>query len=360
MITGRIKNNILKYIIFSLVTGFMLFPAVSDTALADNIRPAYLDVEEFEPGAFRVVWKVPLNQNLPARFSPSFPEHFKATSPKNRVKTPNAVIEKWTMVCGSETLAGATIGIQGLEETTTDALVRIQLADGSLHRAVLRPTERSTTVPASETIVSQREGGVRSVLRLAYPWQYVFLLLAAWLLSLTPGARKRGITLCTVALVAGSLCGHALGGIPVHDKLFGSKMPSETEAKRILRGLMLNTYRAFVLDKDEEIYDVLARSVAGEFLSEVYLQNKEALRIDATEGALSIVDRLDVKSIESIKRLKKGAIAVVANWDVYGSVRHWKHIHFRCNTYKGELTIVPMDNYWKLTSVQLLDEERVI
>ena len=166
--------------------------------------------------------------------------------------------------------------------------------------------------------------------------------------------------LCVAALVAGCLCGHALGGLSVHENLLGPKMLSDTEVKRILRGLMLNTYRAFILDKDEEIYDVLARSVAGEFLSEVYLQNKEFMLIDAIEGALSIVDRLDVKSIESMKRLKNGAIAIVANWDVYGSVRHWNHIHFRCNTYKAELTIVPANNYWKLTRVQLLDEERVI
>ena len=137
-------------------------------------------------------------------------------------------------------------------------------------------------------------------------------------------------------------------------------MPSEMESKRILQGLMLNTYRAFMLDNDEEIYDVLARSVEGEFLSQVYLQNREALRIDATEGALSFVDRLDVKSIESMNRLKDGAIAIVASWDVYGSVRHWNHIHFRCNTYKAEVTIVPTEKYWKLTGIQLLDEQRVI
>ena len=115
-----------------------------------------------------------------------------------------------------------------------------------------------------------------------------------------------------------------------------------------------------MLDKDEAIYDVLARSVAGEFLSEVYLQNREALRIDSADGAMSIINRLDIKSIESMKRLKNGAIAIVVNWDVYVSVRHWKHIHFRCNTYKADLTIAPTDNYWKLTGVQLLDEERVI
>jgi len=353
------RSSILKHVVILLTTVVWLCPAVCDTALADNIRPAYLDIEESESGAFRVIWKVPLNQNLPARFRPSFPESFKVSSPIQRVKTPNAVIEKWSMVSGAEELAGATIGIEGLEETTTDALVRVQLADGSLYRAVLRPTERSTTVPTSELDVTQQKGSVGSMLRLADRWRYGLLLLAAWLLSMAPGARRRGIILCSVALVAGSLCGHALGGLPVHDKLLGPKTLSDMEAKRILRGLM-NTYRAFMLEKDEEIYDVLARSVSGEFLSEVYLQNKEALRIDATEGAVSIVDRLDIKSIESMKRLKDGKVAVVANWDVYGSVLHRDHIHFRCNTYKAEVTIVPTDNYWKLRSVQLLDEERVI
>ena len=61
-----------------------------------------------------------------------------------------------------------------------------------------------------------------------------------------------------------------------------------------------------------------------------------------------------------MKPLKNGAIAIIANWDVYGSVRHQNHIHFRCNTYKADLTIVPVDSYWKLTRVQLLEEERVI
>ena len=151
-----------------------------------------------------------------------------------------------------------------------------------------------------------------------------------------------------------------MGGLSVYDKLLGPKMPSDTEAKRVLRGLILNTYRAFVLDKDEEVCDVLARSVAGDFLSEVYLKNKEALRMDATDGTVGIVDRLDVKSIESMKSLENGAIAIIANRDVYGSVRDRNHIHFRCNTCTAELTVVATDHYWKLTRVQLIDEKRVI
>ena len=69
---------------------------------------------------------------------------------------------------------------------------------------------------------------------------------------------------------------------------------------------------------------------------------------------------MTMKSIESMKRLKNSAIAAVVERDVYGSIRHRQHIHFRCNTYNAQLTIIPTDNYWKLTSAQLLDQECVI
>jgi hypothetical protein len=349
-----------KHLVAAVVTIVGLCHTVCETARADDVRPAYLDLEEFEPGAIRVLWKVPLNQDVPARFGPSFPESFTAAGPRQRVETPTARIEKWTVVCGTETLAGATIGIEGLDQTAMDALVRIQLADGSTHRAVLRPTARSTTVPASESAVSRQAGGVRSMLRPTARWLYPLLLAAAWLLSLNPRAMRRGILLCAVALVSGSLCGHAVGGLPVHEKLLGPGLPSDLEARRVLRGLMLNTYRAFMLDDEQDVYDVLARSVEGEYLSEVYLESREALRIDASDAAVSIIDRLDVTSIESKRRSKDGAVTIVAHWEVYGSVFHWGHIHFRCNAYRAEVTIVPADGYWKLTSLRLLDQERVL
>jgi hypothetical protein len=344
----------------AVVMAVVFCHSVCDPARADDVRPAYLDIEEFEPGALRVTWKVPLNVDVPARFGPSFPAAFTVAGPGQRVETATALVEKWTVVCGTEPLAGATIGIEGLEETAMDALVRIKLADGSSHRAVLRPTATSTTVPVSGSAVSRQAGGLQSMLCATSRWLYPLLLAAAWLLSLNPRAVRRGILLCAVALVAGSVCGHALGGRPVREKLLGPGLPSDPEARRVLRGLMLNTYRAFMLDDEEAVYDVLARSVAGDYLGEVYLESREALRMDDSDAAVSIVDRLDVTSIESTRRSKDGAVTIVANWEVYGSVFHWGHIHFRCNAYRAEVTIVPADGYWKVTDLQLLDQERVI
>ena len=84
------------------------------------------------------------------------------------------------------------------------------------------------------------------------------------------------------------------------------------------------------------------------------------MRIDEANGQTMIVDRLDIKSIDSVKPLKDGEFSILTSWDVYGSVRHWRHVHDRCNTYKAWVNIVPTETYWKICNIQLIEEERII
>jgi cytosine/adenosine deaminase-related metal-dependent hydrolase len=77
-------------------------------------------------------------------------------------------------------------------------------------------------------------------------------------------------------------------------------------------------------------------------------------------GATSIVDRLDIKSVEHIGPADADGFTILTSWDVYGSVRHWGHTHYRCNAYKAWLTIIPTQEYWKIADIQLMDEERVM
>jgi len=127
--------------------GFLFWFIIPDFALADNIRPAYLEIEESASGNIRVVWKVPRGQGIPPQFEPSFPEQFRMISPRKRLKTHNAIVERWNMTGGEDGLVGAQIRLDGLKQTSTDALVRVRLSDGSVHRVVLRPTETTTTIP---------------------------------------------------------------------------------------------------------------------------------------------------------------------------------------------------------------------
>jgi hypothetical protein len=342
------------------IWGMLFWITIPDVALADNIRPAYLEIEESASGNIRVVWKVPRGQGIPPQFEPSFPEQFRMIPPRKRLKTNNAIIETWNMIGGEDGLVGAQIRIDGLKQTSTDALVRIRLSDGSVHRVVLRPTETTTTIPSSQKTKDEQKKIHIPLTQLIDHWRYGLLLSAAFVLSLLPSARRRGIALCTVALIGGALCGHALGRLPLYDNVFNQNIPSKAEAAKILQGLMLNTYRAFMLKEDEDIYDALARSVSGEFLSEVYLQNREKMRMGDSDGAMAIIHQLDIKSIDSMAQKKDGSIGIAANWDVYGSVHHQKHVHYRCNTYTAEVIIKPTENYWKLVKIQLLDEQRVL
>jgi len=135
--------KVIRNVLCSLTIGLTI-PVL---ALADNVRPVYLEIEERSSGKIQVVWKVPLGQGLPDDLRPSFPERFKVVPPKKNVQTSSAHIEIWEMIAGGGGLAGAQIGINGLVQTTTEALVRIRLSDGSIHRVVLRPTRAVTTIP---------------------------------------------------------------------------------------------------------------------------------------------------------------------------------------------------------------------
>lgn len=344
------------WIIWGLLFCF-IFPGF---AMADNIRPLYMEIEELQSGNIRVVWKVPRGQGIPPNLKPSFPEHFRVIPPLKRLQTNDAVVETWNMIGGGDGLAGAQIRIDGLKQTTTDALVRIRLSDGSVHRVVLRPSETSTTIPNPQNSMDEQKKRHIAVLHFIDHWRYGLLFSIALVLSLLTIARRRGIILCTVALIAGSFCGHTLGRLPVYDTFFEQSIPSEKETVKILKGLLLNTYRAFMLQEDEDIYDILSLSVSGEFLSEVYLQNRENLRIRDSEGTMAIIHQLDIKSIGSMAKKKDGRIAIAANWDVYGSVHHQNHVHYRCNTYTAEVIMKPTETYWKLVKIQLLDEQRVL
>ncbi len=345
-------------VIFSAFVLLLLCLAAG--AWAHNFQPAYLEIEEQEGGRLDITWKVPMYKGSPLSITPSFPAEFRLASPRTRMQTSGALVERWAVVSENGGLPGKPLSIEGLVGTMTDVLVRVKFADGNVYRVVLRPTEPSTVVPLTEDPSPGSDGLIIRFLRGIDQFRLVILLAAAFALSLFPLARRRGILMCTVALLAGAMVGHSVPRIPVSEQLVSRSFPSKQGGSRILQGLLLNTYRAFSLGEEEAIYDQLARSVTGDLLADVYLQNRNVMRIDEADGATGIIDRLDIKSIESVERAEEGGIAIVASWDVYGSVRHWGHVHYRCNAYKAQVTIVPTEHYWKIAHVQLLEEERIM
>ena len=55
------------------------------------------------------------------------------------------------------------------------------------------------------------------------------------------------------------------------------------------------------------------------------------------------------------------SLAYVFNteWTAMGEVGHWGRIHMRQNRYRADITAEPLDGAWRITGLELLEEERI-
>jgi hypothetical protein len=132
----------------------------------------------------------------------------------------------------------------------------------------------------------------------------------------------------------------------------------EERLQQLVGDLLHNVYRAFDYRGEDAVYDVLAHSVAGDLLADVYLETRQGLELANQGGA-----QVKVKDIEMLSTELTGddgnAIGVEARWNVMGSVGHWGHLHQRTNGYHALLRVSDVDGAWKLTGLEILTEERL-
>lgn len=344
--------------IFALV--FLFLVCVSGVVWADNVRPAYLGIEAHKEGRFRITWKNPLKNGAQLPIAPVLPEGFKKISPRTVTKTADAVIHQWVVSSEGQALEGQTISIKGLEATASDVLLRIKFLDGKIFRSVLRPNEPNVTVELSQKNQSAQKSLTHTIFHLINSWRLFILLGFVVVLGFFPAVRKHGVVFCSIALILGSVSGYLVGNAPIERAFAFNTIPSEEKSSQILQGLLLNIYRSFGFSNEDAVYDQMSKSVSGDLLTTVYLQNRNVMRIDEEDQAKVYVDRLDIREIESLSAVEGNGFSALVRWDVYGSVNHWEHIHYRCNAYKAKITLMPKDKYWIITHFGLIDEERII
>jgi hypothetical protein len=122
--------------------------------------------------------------------------------------------------------------------------------------------------------------------------------------------------------------------------------------------LLHNVYRSFDYRGEEAVYDVLAHSVSGDLLADVYLETRKGLELANQGGAkvkVKTIEVLDTSLIDS----DDDALTVEARWNVGGSVGHWGHVHQRTNGYHANVTLEVVEGGWKLSGLEILQEERL-
>lgn len=132
--------------------------------------------------------------------------------------------------------------------------------------------------------------------------------------------------------------------------------------KTILASLLHNAYRGFQLREENAVYDRLAKSLDGNLLDEIFLQQRKALlkqtRGLGGEGRVSRVELLDLQLQN--KRHFPPRYDMTARWSVDGVVSHWGHAHNRRNLYEAKLMLVRQGGDWRITELAFLDGRRLV
>lgn len=119
-------------------------------AHAHRLAPSLLQVVETAPGEIEILWKTPLQQPAGADLAPELPAECRAVAAPEPGADGAAVMLRWRASCGATGLVGRHFGVRGLSAARSDALLRIELADGRRVQAVLGADSARFTVPARQ------------------------------------------------------------------------------------------------------------------------------------------------------------------------------------------------------------------
>lgn len=183
------------------------------------------------------------------------------------------------------------------------------------------------------------------------------VLLAAGLVFIARG--KKGSLFQATALLVLSLVLVPLGGFTIGGGPGSLADMNDEEAAVLIGGLLENTYRAVNLRGEDEIYDRLAMSIDGELVETIYLESRRRSVMPGqadTEAKLIGVRVLEVTGRSPAPEVS--GYSFTTTWTVTGTVRHWAHKHNRLNRYNGIITIKAVDDLWKISGLELLDESR--
>ncbi len=170
---------------------------------AHALSPALLVLQEHAGGRVDVTWKIPVLRVVGGDVQADLPADCPPAGAPTVDEDNESVTTHWTVDCGAAGLVGKRIAVDGLGPAKTDALLRLELADGRTFDTVLRAREPSLIVPGREahTALAGRYVtlGIEHILT-----GYDHLLFVFGLLLLAAGTRA------LVATVTAFTLGHSI------------------------------------------------------------------------------------------------------------------------------------------------------
>ncbi len=193
------------------VTAFLV-GALGFAALSHGhaLQPGYLELRLIGEDLYAVMWKTPAIRGRPMAITARLPESCDARTPGQPVWDGTAYITRWTANCPGG-LEGGVIHIDGLDQTSTDVLVRFDFADGVNEAHRLTPSDPSFTVPTKPSSLEvARTYLLLGVEHILFGIDHLLFILA--LLVLVKGVRRIILTITAFTLAHSlTLAGATLG-----------------------------------------------------------------------------------------------------------------------------------------------------
>lgn len=176
----------------------LLWLGLGTSVWADQLRPGYLELKQRDERIWSVIWKAPVIGGLATRAQPAFPSFCSFNPDAARLEGAAVLVKGW-LTC-SRPLAGAQVGLKGIEASFTDALVRIAPLDGPPQAERLtssRPLIRVATKPDRWQVA--RTYLVLGIEHILAGYDHLLFVVALVLLLLRPWTVIKAATAFTIA-----------------------------------------------------------------------------------------------------------------------------------------------------------------
>jgi hypothetical protein len=113
---------------------------------AHRLSPAFFGLAETAPNAFDVQWKVSISGGLAAVLEPQVPDGCSIVEPVRTYVVEDMRLQHAALAC-PDGLAGKGFTVNGLAQTQTDVLLRVDYLDGTSSSQRLTPERPAVTIP---------------------------------------------------------------------------------------------------------------------------------------------------------------------------------------------------------------------
>ncbi len=133
-------------------TALLFAVVIAFPALAHRLSPAFFGLAETAPNVFDVQWKVSISGGLAAVLEPQLPGGCAIAEAVRTYVVDDMRFQHASVACETG-LSGKTFTVNGLEQTQTDVLLRVDYLDGTSSNQRLTPWAPVVTIPERPSVL---------------------------------------------------------------------------------------------------------------------------------------------------------------------------------------------------------------